>query len=106
MTWLWFGIAFVIANAAALGFYFALRLGRMGRTLAWLACSAVIALSPYFLSRDARPLRFVECVASVCLLWKIYDAYRHPAIAIGMGASRWVAYLPNWFWFVLKRVPL
>jgi hypothetical protein len=105
MTGFWFGFAFVVANAAAMVFHFALRLGQWARTVAWLVCSGVIALSPYWVPREARPLRFVACVASVCLLWKVYDAYRHPAAAMGMGAARWLAYLPNWFWFVLRRVP-
>ena len=105
MTWFWFGFAFVIANAAALGFYFALRLGRRGRMFAWLVCSGVIVLSPCWVPPDARALRFLDCVVAVTLLWKVYDAYREPALAAGMGVGRWVAYLPNWFWFVLRRVP-
>src|SRR4249920_3308801 len=99
MVWFWLGFAFVIANAAALCFYFALRLGHRWRMVAWLVSSGVIVLSPFFVPRDARPLRFVSCVAAVTLLWKVYDAYRAPALGMGMGLGRWLAYLPNWFWF-------
>src|SRR5687767_5803536 len=105
MTWFWFWIAFLIANAIALGFYFALRLGGRGRTIAWLGCSAALVLSPLCVPLEARPLRFVACVAAVTLLLKVYDAYREPSLAVGMGVGRWIAYLPNWFWFVLRRVP-
>ena len=112
-AYLWFWFAFVIANAAALGFYLALRLGRWtsassvepGRMVAWLVCSGVIVLSPCWVPADARALRFVDCVVAVTLLWKVYDAYREPALAMGRGVGGWVAYLPNWFWFVLRRVP-
>ena len=105
MTWFWFGFAFLTANAAALGLYFALRLGRSGRTIAWLLCSGVILLSPSWVPPDARALRFLICVVAVTLLWKVYDAYWEPALATTMGVGGWVAYLPNWFWFVLRRVP-
>jgi hypothetical protein len=105
MMWFWFGIAFLVANASALGFYFALRLRRWGPTVAWLVCCAVVLLSPCLIPLAARPLRFLESVAAVCLVWKLYDAYREPEIAAGMGIGRWMVYLPNWFWFVLRRVP-
>jgi hypothetical protein len=105
MTWFWFWFAFGIANAAALGFYFALGLGRPGRVIAWLGCSGVIVVSPCWVPLDAPALRFLGCVVAVTLLWKLYDAHREPAVAGGMGVGRWVAYLPNWFWFVLRRVP-
>src|SRR3954471_6105579 len=105
MTWFWFALAFVLANAAAVFIYFALRLGRRARTVVWVVCSGVIAVSPCLVPREARALRFLDCVAAVCLLWKVYDAHREPALALGIGIGRWVAYLPNWFWFVLRRVP-
>jgi hypothetical protein len=106
MAWLWFGCAFLTANAAAFGYYFALRLeARAARTIAWLGCSVVIVSSPLLVPRGAPALRFLNCVVAVTLLWKIYDAYRKPALAAGMGAGRWAAYLPNWFWFVLSRRP-
>src|SRR5437762_14092518 len=113
MTWFWFGFAFAIANLAALSFYFALRLSTPARMVAWLVCSAVILLSPFCVPRDARALRFLDCVVAITLLWKVYDAYRQPALASSMArstssrqaAGRWAAYLPNWFWFVLRRVP-
>src|SRR5688572_10735601 len=105
MTWFWFWLAFGIANAAALGFHFALRLGPQWRMLAWLVCSGVIGLSPCWVPREARELRFLIGVVAVTLLLKVYDAYRHAAAAAALGAGRWAAYLPNWFWFVLRRVP-
>jgi hypothetical protein len=105
MAWFWLGCAFVIANAAALSFYFALRLGRRWQVAAWLVSSAVIVLSPFLVPRDARPLRFVACAAAVTLLWKVYDAYHAPALGMELGVRGWVTFLPNWFWFVLRRVP-
>lgn len=113
MRWFWFWFAFAIANAAAFAFHLALRRGRRTSasavppkpTLAWLLCSLVIILSPCCIPSDARALRFVDCVAVITLLLKVYDAYREPTLAAGMDAAKWVAYLPNWFWFVLKRVP-
>jgi hypothetical protein len=105
MAWFWFGFAFVIANAAALCFYFALRLEGQWRVVAWLVCSGVIVLSPFWVPRDARPLKFVGCVAAITLFLKVYDAYRAPTLAMGMSVGKWLAYLPNWFWFVLRRVP-
>jgi len=45
------------------------------------------------------------------LAWRRHSAleglrcYRAPALAAEMGVGKWVAYLPNWFWFVLRRVP-
>src|SRR4051812_37670876 len=105
MTWFWFGFAFLIANAAAMGFYFALRLDRRDQTFAWLVCSGVIVLSPCCVPTQARALRFLDGVAAVCLLWKVYDAHREPALAADIGIARWAKYLPNWFTFVLRRVP-
>jgi hypothetical protein len=105
MTCFWFWSAFAIANAAALGFYFALRFRLRARSVAWLVCSTVILLSPFCVPHDARALRFLDSVVAITLLFKVYDAYREPALAAGMGAGKWVAYLPNWFWFVLRRVP-
>jgi hypothetical protein len=108
MVWVWFGFAFLIANAAALGFYFALRVGGRGRRVAWVVCSGVILLSPGWVlgdAADARALRFLGCVVAVTLVFKVYDAYREPGVARGMGFYKWAAYLPNWFWFVLRRVP-
>src|SRR4051812_2431698 len=108
MTWFWFGFAFLIANAAAVGFYFALKLGKRWRMVAWLGCSLVIVLSSCcvpLLSREAWALRFLDGVNALCLLFKIYDAQRAPALAARMGIGRWMAYLVNWFWFVLRREP-
>lgn len=105
IVWFWFLVAFFTANAAAIAFFFALRLGRRFRTVTWALCSAVIALSPCLASLEAKGLRFLDCVAAVCLLFKIYDAHRSPAAAIERGILQWLLYLPNWFWFVLRRVP-
>jgi hypothetical protein len=105
MAWFWFAFAFVIANAAALCFYFALRLEHPWRIVAWLISSGVIVLSPFLVPIDAQSLRFVGSVTAVTLLWKVYDAFRSPALATDIGFAKWLTYLPNWFWFVLRRVP-
>jgi hypothetical protein len=106
MTWFW--LAFLMANAAAVGFYFALGLGVRARRVAWVLCSCVIVVSPFWIpldAPDARALRFVSGVVAVTLLLKAYDAYRAPGVALQLGVGKWVAYLPNWFWFVVRRVP-
>src|SRR5262245_51683123 len=105
MAWFWFVFSFLIANAAAVVFYLLLRLGRWPRTAVWVVCFVLIVFSPFCVPREARKLRFLDAVAAVCLLFKVYDAYRQPATALGMGIGRWLAYLHNWFWFVLRRVP-
>jgi hypothetical protein len=105
MTWLWFAFAFAIANAAAVIFYLALRIRRYARMCAWLACSGVIAISPLWVPIEARALRFLQCVVAVCLVLKLYDAHCDTASASDMGMGRWAAHLPNWFWFMLRRVP-
>ncbi len=105
MAWFWFGFAFVIANAAALVFYGALRLGPRAQTVMWVVFSGAISLAPCLVPLNAKPLRFLDGVAAVCLLWKLYDAHRDPASALAIGIGRWLLYLPNWFWFVLRRVP-
>src|SRR5262249_5189355 len=68
-------------------------------------CSGVIVLSPLWIPLEARPLRFLDCVATVALLWKVCDAYRAPNLAMEMGLGKWFVYLLNWFWFALRRVP-
>ncbi|MEM8873559.1 MAG: MBOAT family O-acyltransferase [Planctomycetota bacterium] len=99
---IWFWLAFISQNAAALGFLFVVRRGRM---IAWLLCSGVILVAPCWIPLNMSALRFLSCVVAVTLLWKTYDAYRNPALAAGSGVKNWILYLPNWFWFVLKRVP-
>jgi hypothetical protein len=105
MHWFWFWCVFVIANTSALAFYFSLLRDRPWPMIAWLLCSGVIVLSPCGIPLGARPLRFLACVVAVTLLWKVYDAFRQPILATKLGVSRWMVYLPNWFWFVLRRLP-
>ena len=105
MPWLHFVLTILVANLTASGFYLTLRLPRALRTVSWFGCSAVVLLAPLMIDPAARGLRFVGCVACLCLLFKIYDAHRAPVAAAALGPGRWVIYLPNWFWFVLQHVP-
>jgi len=105
MHWFWFWCAFAIANTSAWAFYFSIQRSRPWAMIAWLLCSGVIVLSPYAIPPSARALRFWLASWPSRCFGKFYDAYSQPAFAAKIGVGGWVAYLPNWFWFELRRVP-
>jgi hypothetical protein len=100
-----FGIACVVVFGAAALFYPAMRLGRRGRTAAWMVLSAVIAAAPCLPPVEMPYLRFLVSLAAFGCLLKLYDLYKHPAGGSGMSFAAYLAYLPNWFWFVRRRIP-
>jgi hypothetical protein len=105
MNWYFIALALAVASAAALAYYPARRLGGRSRTLAWLASSAVVALSPCLMPLTSNPLRFGGSLIAVTLLVKLYDVYMESWLAQGMSLRTYLAYLPNGFWLVLRRVP-
>jgi MBOAT, membrane-bound O-acyltransferase family len=105
MNWYFIAVAPAVAVAAALAYYPARRLGGRSRTLAWLASSAVVALSPCLIPLTSKPLRFVVSLIAITLLVKLYDVYKESQLAQRMSLQSYLAYLPNGFWLVLGRVP-
>ena len=81
MTWYFPPLAPAVAIAAALAFYPVRRPGGRIRTLAWLASSVVVALSPCLTPRTAKPLRFGFSLIAITLMVKLYDAFREPELA-------------------------
>ena len=105
MNWHSIVLAPTVAVAAALAYYPARRLGGRCRTLAWLASSAVVALSPGLIPLTSKPLRFVGSLLAITLLVKLYDVYMESRLAQCMSIQSYLAYLPNGFWLVLRKEP-
>jgi hypothetical protein len=105
MNWYVIALAPMVAFAAALAFYPARRLGGRGRTWAWLACSAVVALSPCLVPLCAKPVRFVASLTAITMLVKLYDVYMECPLAQHTSLQSYLAYLPNGFWLVLRKEP-
>lgn len=105
MNWYFIVLAPAVAVAAALAYYPARRLGGASRTLAWLASSAVVALSPCLIPLTSKPLRFVGSLIAITLLVKLYDVYMESRLALHMSLQSYLAYLPNGFWLVLRKEP-
>src|SRR5215218_10641731 len=105
IDWPLIALAPILAVAAATAFYPARRLGRRGRTAAWLAASAVVALSPGLIPWTASPWRFASSLIAITLLVKLYDVHREARHALRMRLWAYLAYLPNGFWLVLRREP-
>jgi hypothetical protein len=105
MNWYVIALAPAVAFAAAVAFYPARRKGGRGRTWAWLACSAVVALSPCLVPLGAKPVRFVASLTAITILVKLYDVYMECRLAQHMSLQSYLAYLPNGFWLVLRKEP-
>jgi hypothetical protein len=105
MNWYVIALAPAVAFAAALAFYPVRRKGGRGRTWAWLACSAVVALSPCLVPLDAKPVRFVASLTAITMLVKLYDVYVECGLAQHSSLHSYLAYLPNGFWLVLRKEP-
>jgi hypothetical protein len=97
--------AVVVAHVAALAFFPALCLRGPCRTLFWLLCSAVVALSPCLVPLSSQAWRFVSTLVAVALLAKLYDLFRSGDLAFRRGIQFYLAWLPNSFWLVLRRNP-
>jgi hypothetical protein len=98
-----FVLGCTLAFAAAAAFYPALRLPRRARTAAWLSLSIIVAAAPCIPPLVTPYLRFLVSLVSVMNLLKMFDLFRHPDP--GLTFAAYLAYLPNWFWDVRRRVP-
>src|SRR5687767_10272011 len=98
-----FVIGTVLSFAAAAAFYPALRLPRRARAAALLALSMIVAGAPCVPPIATPYLRFLVSLVSVMNLLKMFDILRR--FPSGMTFGAWLAYLPNWFWDVRRRVP-
>jgi MBOAT, membrane-bound O-acyltransferase family len=105
MNWHFALLAPTVALAAALAFYPVRRPGGRIRTLAWLASSVVVALSPCLIPLAAKPSRFGCSLIAITLMVKLYDAFREPELAKGLNLWSYLANLPNGYWLVLRRKP-
>ncbi len=105
LDWCFIALTTAVALAAALAFYPARRLGARSRTPAWLAASAVVALSPSLIPLTSTPLRFVASLIAVALLVKLYDLHMEPRLSLRLSLQSYVAYLANPLWLVLRKEP-
>ncbi|HEY2251994.1 MAG TPA: MBOAT family O-acyltransferase, partial [Planctomycetaceae bacterium] len=97
--------AMMVAHVAAAAFFPALRLRGPFRMLAWLFCSAVVALSPCLVPQGSREWRFISTLVAIGLLPKLYDLFCSGDIAFRRGLRFYLAWLPNSFWLVIRRAP-
>ncbi|HZN64890.1 MAG TPA: MBOAT family O-acyltransferase [Tepidisphaeraceae bacterium] len=104
----WPAMALAVAWAFAAGcaFFPALRLPQRARASLLAICVAAAVAAPLAIPPSATGLRFLAAVLAVAVVWKLYDLHRSPACGIRMGFAAYVAYLPNWFWFVCRRPPV
>src|SRR4051812_41377655 len=91
-------LSLLVALGAALAFYPARRLGSRRRTLAWLAASVVVALSPCLIPPASNPLRFIATLVAIAFLTKLYDVHHASRHFQEMSLRSYLAYLPNGFW--------
>jgi MBOAT, membrane-bound O-acyltransferase family len=97
--------AVVVAHVAALAFFPALRLRGPSRTLAWFLCSACVALSPCLVPLRTPGSRFLSTLVAIGLLPKLYDLFRSGGHPFRRGFLFYLAWLPNSFWLVVRRIP-
>lgn len=105
MPWDSLAIAIVVALVASIAFYPALRHAHLVRNIAWLACTAIVGLSPCLIPPTATFFRFVAALFAITLLVKLYDANRQPRITLELGLRSYVANLANGNWLVRRIRP-
>lgn len=93
------------ALGAGAAFFPFLRSGPVARAAAWATCSAVAALAPVVVPLEATELRLLVALFSIAVLLKLYDLHAEPGRGRKMGFLPYLAYVPNFFWLVLKRLP-
>lgn len=98
-------LSFVVAHAAALAFFPATCLRGPFRALAWLLCSALVALSPCLVPLASPAWRLVSTLVAIGLLAKLYDLFRSGDLAFRRGIPFYLIWLPNSYWLVLRRNP-
>jgi len=97
--------AIVVAHLAALAFYPALRLRGLVRMLAWVVCTAIVALSPCLVPLGSTGLRQIAVMVAIAILVKLYDSFRSADLARQRGFLFYATWLPNPCWLVLRLVP-
>ena len=101
MTLPFFIIALASAFLAALLFFPALRLERGTRAAVLVGLAAPIALSPLWIPPHAPSVRLLAAMNAIALLVKLYDLH---VAASRPAFGAFVAFLPNWFSIVWKRL--
>ena len=104
MTLARFIIALASAFLAALGFFPALALERRMRAVVLTGLAAPVALSPLWIPLDAPFLRLVAAMNATALLVKLYDRHVAASQSLRPTLCAFVAFLPNWFSVVWKRL--
>lgn len=92
-----------IAWIAAVGFYPALVLGRLGRTAALLVLGAAVASAPLAISPDQRLVRFFAAVFAAILLMKMWDLHVGARHENRLRFRDFLAFLVNLPFLVLRR---
>ncbi len=95
----------LIALVSAISFFPALRLPGVARTLAWLVCSTVVALSPGLILVTSSLQRWLSALLAVTLLVKVYNAFRTADYFRQRGFWYHITWLLNVFWLVVRKVP-
>ncbi len=95
----------IVAYVTALSFFSALRLPKVARCLAWLVCSAIVALSPCLIPVTSSVQRMAGALVAIALLAKLYDAFRAADLHCQKGLRSYMTWLPNGFWLVAREVP-
>lgn len=98
-------MAVAVVFGVACVYFPMLGLPTMPRSIGWLICIAFVAMAPLLIPACAGGLRFLIAVLALTTIWKLYDLHRSPACGRKMGFLAYLAYLPNWFWFVCERPP-
>ena len=90
--------------AAAVSFYPALYAPRRARELVLVAVLAVLLAGPWLIPADARLARCVAAVMAVTLAVKLWDLHVGAARGDRPGAGGFLAFLPNIFGLVHRRL--
>jgi len=104
MTFAWFLIALTSAFLAALCFFPALELERRKRAVVLLGLASAIAFSPLWIPLEAPFVRLLAAMNATALLAKLYDLHVAASRVLHPNFSTFVAFLPNWFSVVWRRL--
>ena len=99
----WFILAIATAFLAALCSFPALALERRKRALVLAGLAVPIALSPLWIPAQA-PGRLLAAINAVALLIKLYDLHVSANRSMRPDFRTFVAFLPNWFSVVWRRL--
>lgn len=104
MTLARFIIAFTSAFLAALLFFPALKLTRGKRAVVLAGLTAPIALSPLWIPLEVPVLRLFAAMIATALLLKLYDLHAARRQTLPPNFAGFVAFLPNLFSVVWRRL--